>query len=576
VVREPQEIEDEEHEQVVGRVAAIDVAKATGMVCTRVPNDKRPGRRLTKVWEVSATTNAIIELADHLVCQSIERVVVESTSDYWRPFFYLLEARGLQVWLVNAREVKHLPGRPKTDRLDSVWLAKLTERGMLRPSFVPPSEIRRLRDYSRLRLDLRGAFRTQQGFELQVRQVQYREAMSMVCFRRHQFSTLTDNEGGSWVDPDMKSDTPVEVDVDLPSLINANALVASAKGPTGFWARHHELRLILCLLTDQGPSQMLRLLGPQFKASSGHIRRLVSESVGLGLLTGTASELYEWRPSQTIVANFDVLPTNLRGYKTNGVRPDLLYAQPDGYIAGEARGRSTKASASPPSTPQLKRLNDLLTWSNAFNQHPFFMSWSHITADRTVVDFFDYRLDEGPHDDPRHHHWSVPEATEQGRPTMVRYSREETLEEEFMEYELPLDSEESAEPRRARSTRRQADSFPPGPLARLIRERLTTGEQLLFDTAPPLDTGRDRLLDRQIRGAWGHLDLLGPTGYYFFLGVLDRGFTEFEAAELSRPQERGRPVEAGVSGRLVAAVTRTASGSPPSLSTLEEALTTLA
>jgi transposase len=154
VVREPQEIEDEEHEQVIARVAAIDVAKATGMVCTRVPHEKRPGRRLTKVWEVAATTNAIIELADHLVCQSIERVVVESTSDYWRPFFYLLEARGLQVWLVNAREVKHLPGRPKTDKLDSVWLAKLTERGMLRPSFVPPSEIRRLRDYSRLRLDL--------------------------------------------------------------------------------------------------------------------------------------------------------------------------------------------------------------------------------------------------------------------------------------------------------------------------------------------------------------------------------------------------------------------------------------
>ena len=56
--------------------------------------------------------------------------------------------------LVNAREVKNVPGRPKTDRLDAVWLAKLTERGMLRPSFVPPAEIRRLRDYTRLRADL--------------------------------------------------------------------------------------------------------------------------------------------------------------------------------------------------------------------------------------------------------------------------------------------------------------------------------------------------------------------------------------------------------------------------------------
>jgi transposase len=79
---------------------------------------------------------------------------VESTSDYWRPFVYLLEARGLCVWLVNARDVKQVPGRPKTDKLDAVWLAKLNERGMLRPSFIPPAEIRQLRDYTRLRSDL--------------------------------------------------------------------------------------------------------------------------------------------------------------------------------------------------------------------------------------------------------------------------------------------------------------------------------------------------------------------------------------------------------------------------------------
>ncbi|EQD34083.1 transposase IS116/IS110/IS902 family protein, partial [mine drainage metagenome] len=74
--------------------------------------------------------------------------------DYWRPFFYLLEARGLVVWLVNARDVKNVPGRPKTDKLDAIWLARLNERGMLRPSFVPPAEIRELRDYTRLRADL--------------------------------------------------------------------------------------------------------------------------------------------------------------------------------------------------------------------------------------------------------------------------------------------------------------------------------------------------------------------------------------------------------------------------------------
>jgi transposase len=153
-MQEPQEIEDEEHEQVWERVAAVDVAKASGMVCVRVPHPGRPGRRVSKVWEVAATTGAIVELAERLAGLGIQKVTVESTSDYWRAFVYLLEAGGLDVQLVNAHQVKNVPGRPKTDRLDAVWLAKLTERGMLRPSFVPPAEIRQLRDYTRLRIDL--------------------------------------------------------------------------------------------------------------------------------------------------------------------------------------------------------------------------------------------------------------------------------------------------------------------------------------------------------------------------------------------------------------------------------------
>jgi transposase len=79
---------------------------------------------------------------------------MEATSDYWKPVFYLLEAQGLETWLVNARDVTHLPGRPKTDRLDAVWLCKVAERQMLRPSFVPPPPIRRLRDLTRYRADL--------------------------------------------------------------------------------------------------------------------------------------------------------------------------------------------------------------------------------------------------------------------------------------------------------------------------------------------------------------------------------------------------------------------------------------
>jgi transposase len=147
-----EELETEEPEDRLERVAAIDVAKASGKVCTRTPGPS--GRRVTRVWDVGSTTGAIVALADQLAQARVERVVLESTSDYWRPFYYLLEARGLLVWLVNARDVKNVPGRPKTDKLDAVWLAKLNERGMLRPSFVPPQALRELRDYTRLRSDL--------------------------------------------------------------------------------------------------------------------------------------------------------------------------------------------------------------------------------------------------------------------------------------------------------------------------------------------------------------------------------------------------------------------------------------
>jgi transposase len=121
-MQEPQEIEDEEHEQVWERVAAVDVAKASGMVCVRVPHPGRPGRRVSKVWEVAATTGAIVELAERLAGLGIQKVTVESTSDYWRAFVYLLEAGGLDVQLVNAHQVKNVPGRPRpTGWMRSGW-----------------------------------------------------------------------------------------------------------------------------------------------------------------------------------------------------------------------------------------------------------------------------------------------------------------------------------------------------------------------------------------------------------------------------------------------------------------------
>ena len=145
---------DQQTEEIIERVAALDIGKAELVCCARVPYEGKPGRRCQDVETYSTMTRSLLGMSDHLRCLGVTRVVMEATSDYWKPVFYLLEAQGFETWLVNARDVKHLPGRPKTDKLDSIWLCKVAERQMLRASFVPPPPIRRLRDLTRYRRDL--------------------------------------------------------------------------------------------------------------------------------------------------------------------------------------------------------------------------------------------------------------------------------------------------------------------------------------------------------------------------------------------------------------------------------------
>ncbi|MFL6051912.1 MAG: IS110 family transposase [Actinoallomurus sp.] len=146
--------ETQDNEEIIERVAALD--KAELVCCVRVPHEGKPGKRLQEVETYSTMTRSLLGMADHLRCLGVTLVVMEATSDYWKSPFYLLEAAGFQVWLVNAKDVKHLPGQPKTDKLDAVWLCKVAERQMLRPCFVPPSKIRKLRDLTRYRSDLVG------------------------------------------------------------------------------------------------------------------------------------------------------------------------------------------------------------------------------------------------------------------------------------------------------------------------------------------------------------------------------------------------------------------------------------
>src|ERR687890_2738661 len=146
--------ETHDSDQIIQRVAALDVGKAELTCCVRVPSPGKHGRRAQEVRTYQTMTRWLLVMADRLAELGVARVVMEATSDYWKGVFYLLEAHGFEVWLVNAHDVKHLPGRPKTDTLEAVWLCKLAERQMLRPSFVPPPAIRALRDLTRYRVDL--------------------------------------------------------------------------------------------------------------------------------------------------------------------------------------------------------------------------------------------------------------------------------------------------------------------------------------------------------------------------------------------------------------------------------------
>ena len=136
------------------RVAGLDIAKAEVEVTLRVPSDTTAGRRQQETRTYGTTRRELDSLADWLHCWAVTRAGMEATGEYWKPVFFLLESRGFDCQLYNAGQVKALPGRPKTDRADSIWLAKITERGSVASSFVPPEPVRRLRTHTRYRRHL--------------------------------------------------------------------------------------------------------------------------------------------------------------------------------------------------------------------------------------------------------------------------------------------------------------------------------------------------------------------------------------------------------------------------------------
>src|SRR5580658_8252386 len=121
------------------RVAGLDIAKAGVEVTIRVPSDTTEGRRQQETRAFGTTRRELDALADWLRCWGVAKAGMEATGDYWKPVYFLLESRGFDCDLYNAAQVKALPGRPKTDRVDSAWLARITERGMMPPASCRPS-----------------------------------------------------------------------------------------------------------------------------------------------------------------------------------------------------------------------------------------------------------------------------------------------------------------------------------------------------------------------------------------------------------------------------------------------------
>jgi len=133
------------------RVVGIDIGKAQLKACVRVPG-RRAGTFRQEVRTFSTTTKGLLALQEWVVDQQVTLAGMESTGQYWKPVFYLLEAI-LECWLINPQHIKVVPGR-KSDVSDSMWIAQLIQFGLVRPSFVPPVLIRRLRDLTRLRVNL--------------------------------------------------------------------------------------------------------------------------------------------------------------------------------------------------------------------------------------------------------------------------------------------------------------------------------------------------------------------------------------------------------------------------------------
>lgn len=349
--------------------------------------------------------------------------------------------------------------------------------------------------------------------------------MGLIDIRRFGVATYFSSAGHLLVG-DVWPEAEDELEVQLTDLIRVNALAVPAMVPVKYRVLRSELRLLLSFLLDR-PGRSLTMRTEDFKASAGHVKRFITESFGMGMLTAAVQSHYGWQPSERSLSNFDVLPTRLTDlYPSSGIRPDLLFDFNEGAnqwrLAGEARGRSARRPQTALiSAEQRKRLEEIVAWSGRNDQHRVTMTWAYSGADQVQVDLFDIQppLEGQSHTDA-------------------------SLEDTGLFAEEPLSIiEERAEDRAAAVTAQ------------------------LYDSAPEPAQARP-IFGSHVRGDWVTADLLAPSDLHLLLGVLDHPLPPENIRTIRRgrdawpPTRDQDPIQIAVLQRILIVIAREASAPP--------------
>lgn len=329
-------------------------------------------------------------------------------------------------------------------------------------------------------------------------------------------------------------------DIDLAEVVKVNALAVPADRELTYQVMQHELRLLLSFLVDE-PGNPLSLRHTEFYASSAHVKRFISESFGLGMLSAAAERHHRWKLSDSDLHHFDVLPANvIDQYSSSGIRPDLLFDFADQgqvrHLAGEARGRSSVRPVYPVSKEQRDRLASIVAWSGWNDLHPVTMTYAYTGAANAQVDLF---VVTGPGDKA--------DVSDGGH-------RELVFTVDVVDEDRPLMALTNRQFERLESIRPRA----------VARAGEIAGQ--LYATAPQGGPARS-VYGRNVRGSWATADLVASSRLRFFLGLLDQPLTPEQAGTPRRRrnasiQQDADPIQVAATGRVLAVVARDAGQDP--------------